>query len=101
MAILLVIIHHMWPHSGPLYAAYDVVHLGWIGVDLFFVISGFLITGILLDTRGERGYFRNYLARRALRVFPLYYLMVVGAFVLIPWAQGPSFWESEFVQQSG
>src|SRR5690606_14821333 len=78
IAILLVIVHHFWPDTGPLLAAYDVVHLGWIGVDLFFVISGFLITGILLDTRGERGYFRNYLARRALRVFPLYYLLVIG-----------------------
>ena len=101
IAILLVIVHHFWPDSGALYAAYDVVHLGWIGVDLFFVISGFLITGILLDTRGEPGYYRNYLARRALRVFPLYYLLVIGAFVVIPWVQPGGFWESELVQESG
>ena len=101
IAILLVIVHHFWPQTGPLTAAKDVVHLGWMGVDLFFVISGFLITGILLDTRGEPGYFRNYLARRTLRVFPLYYLLVVTAFVVIPLVQPGNFWGSEFVRESG
>jgi peptidoglycan/LPS O-acetylase OafA/YrhL len=101
IAILLVILHHYWPAEGYLTAAKPVVHLGWMGVDLFFVISGFLIAGILLDTRGERGYFRNYLARRVLRVFPLYYLVVITAFIVIPAVQQGSFWQTEFVQESG
>ena len=80
LAILMVMVHRFWPRSGVGMAA-DVAGAGWIGVDLFFVISGFLIAGILLDTRNDAGYFRNFYARRVLRIFPLYYLFVIGAFV--------------------
>jgi peptidoglycan/LPS O-acetylase OafA/YrhL len=90
IAILMVMVHRFWPRTGVGVAA-DVAGAGWIGVDLFFVISGFLIAGILLDTKGDPGYFRNFYARRALRIFPLYYLFVIAVF--IAFAGNPEFRE--------
>ncbi|MBK9241628.1 MAG: acyltransferase [Acidobacteria bacterium] len=77
IAILLVIVFHSRTIAD---AATDgqqffmrLAETGWVGVDLFFVLSGFLITGILIDTAGRPGYFRSFYIRRVLRIFPLYY----------------------------
>jgi len=87
LAILLVLVLHLWRPErstliGPMIG--HVTRLGWVGVDLFFVLSGFLITGILIEARGKAHYFRNFFARRVLRIFPLYYLFLVASLVLMP-----------------
>lgn len=80
-AVLLVLGHHMAQSvMGEFrYDNYFVRFLqtGWSGVDLFLVLSGFLITGILYDSKHSGSYFRNFYARRALRIFPLYYLALL------------------------
>ncbi|MGA2004828.1 MAG: acyltransferase [Terriglobales bacterium] len=85
IAIILVFIHHTQasiPALTPflLYLKY-YAGLGWMGVDLFFVLSGFLITGILIDTREASNYFTGFYVRRVLRIFPLYYLVLISFIV--------------------
>jgi peptidoglycan/LPS O-acetylase OafA/YrhL len=80
IAVLAVIVLHYWiadPGTRFEEVLQFAASAGWMGVDLFFVLSGFLITGILLDARERAGYFRAFYARRVLRIFPLY-LTVLG-----------------------
>jgi peptidoglycan/LPS O-acetylase OafA/YrhL len=89
IAILLVLSSHLIDassiHSRFARALISIPHSGWAGVDLFFVLSGFLITGILLDNKSAPGYFRNFYARRILRIFPLYYAILILVFGLLPY----------------
>jgi peptidoglycan/LPS O-acetylase OafA/YrhL len=78
LAILMVLIYHYVevPENGVFRYLLLPAHLGWSGVDLFFVLSGFLIGGILLDHRDAQRYYKVFYARRVHRIFPIYYLMV-------------------------
>jgi peptidoglycan/LPS O-acetylase OafA/YrhL len=84
VAVLAVVIYHChlrlkgtWVYGASLW--------GWAGVNLFFVLSGFLITSILLESREKPHYFRNFYGRRALRIWPVYVLMLILCALLPDW----------------
>jgi peptidoglycan/LPS O-acetylase OafA/YrhL len=89
VAILLVVLcHGVRPPPGTHRLLSAIGTWGVTGVDLFFVLSGFLITGILYDAKYRPHYFRNFYARRVLRIFPLYYAFLFLALVIIPMLGG-------------
>jgi peptidoglycan/LPS O-acetylase OafA/YrhL len=63
---------------------YKLSQLGLKGVELFFMLSGFLITGILVDSKKSNKYFRSFYARRFIRIFPLYYFVLAISFLVLP-----------------
>jgi peptidoglycan/LPS O-acetylase OafA/YrhL len=91
LAILLVLLYHgLAPPANAQHSSFSrlllhVSQLGWTGVNLFFVLSGFLITGILLDSRARVDYFRRFYIRRALRILPALYatlfVLLVGGWI--------------------
>ena len=94
LAILMVMVHHTVSAEGQTSrmarAIHNVAHAGWCGVDLFFVLSGFLITGILLKARSSKHYFTNFYMRRVLRIFPLYYGVLAILTVILLVSHAPS-----------
>ncbi len=89
VAIIWVILHNaidvsQAPTTGILWALKLIAHPGWIGVQLFFALSGFLITTGLLETRGTDHFFRNFYIKRALRILPLYYTVLLVLLVIVP-----------------
>jgi peptidoglycan/LPS O-acetylase OafA/YrhL len=89
LAILAVMASHLFAvnyevQARPVQIAGELLYWGQWGVDLFFVLSGFLITGILVDSLGQSHFFRTFYMRRVLRIFPLYYGVLFLLFALTP-----------------
>jgi peptidoglycan/LPS O-acetylase OafA/YrhL len=93
LAILAVVLYHCKPRLVGTWI-YGPSLWGWAGVTLFFAMSGFLITSNLLATRDKPDYFHNFHARRALRVWPVYALLLIVVYLNAPWFIGPSVWDA-------
>jgi len=84
LAILWVVLYHCDPLLQGTWL-HRVAEWGWAGVDIFFVLSGFLITANLLGARDKPHYFHNFHARRALRIWPVYVLVLAVVYLNAPW----------------
>jgi len=91
-ALMIMFLHIIPNYNSPAHPFLSVLRkvaiIGQCGVPLFFVLSGFLITRILLYTKNRPGYFKQFYIKRALRIFPLYYLYLIINFFLIPLFSG-------------
>lgn len=95
IAVLLVFFHHLcfatinpigWNRT--VMALYGIFRYGMVGVDVFFVLSGFLITSLLIRGRQSRAYYQDFYWKRALRILPLYILCMLGVLIFIPGSKG-------------
>jgi peptidoglycan/LPS O-acetylase OafA/YrhL len=93
LAILAVVLYHCKPRLVGTWL-HPVALWGWSGVTLFFFLSGFLITGNLLATRDQPHYFHNFHARRILRIWPVYLLLLAWVYAHAPWYVGGSVWHA-------
>jgi peptidoglycan/LPS O-acetylase OafA/YrhL len=89
LAVLSVVFYHCHPRLEGTWVHYASLW-GWAGVNLFFVLSGYLITSILLEAREKPRYFRNFYGRRALRIWPVYALVLIVVYLNAPWFIGPT-----------
>jgi peptidoglycan/LPS O-acetylase OafA/YrhL len=92
VAILVVMAHNI-SLKYPLLHSEKWTRDGWMGVDLFFALSGLLITASLLDTKESPSYFKNFYVRRCLRIWPLYYALIFFMFVLVRFLSPSQFQE--------
>ena len=85
--IVVFLVHYQPSNARPahfwLYPWFLLLNAGWLVVPLFFALSGYLITQILYNSKGRAGYFKVFYGRRALRVFPLYYLTILFCFAVV------------------
>jgi peptidoglycan/LPS O-acetylase OafA/YrhL len=101
IAVLIVIAFHVFKRAAYftehpiLITISDLTSVGWVGVDIFFTLSGYLITSILLKAKEGENYFKNFYIRRVLRIFPLYYIAIAAVLLFAPKV------EPEFTQNLG
>jgi peptidoglycan/LPS O-acetylase OafA/YrhL len=95
IAALMVFFHHVcfaslspvgW--NQPVHFLWTISSMGDSGVDLFFVLSGFLITSLLLPARESPAYYHDFYWKRALRILPLYILCMLGVLFFVPGSRG-------------
>ncbi len=84
LAVSLVLLSHFWTYPAGYPLLNHLASAGWVGVDLFFVLSGYLITRILVESRDNPRYFRDFYARRSLRIFPPYFALLAVVLIALP-----------------